>query len=144
MGCDYWKFGNLITLNTRDGFITEPSSIHQHKEHNMALRPAPYDPAKNPYPKMVYPGGKPVAGKGRLVKNKEEEDAYVGSLKEADTAKSESKSSEAKSEGGDDALKAVLLAEAEALGVKTDKRWGIEKLQDAVSAARKPASSETA
>jgi hypothetical protein len=110
----------------------------------MALRPAPYDPAQNQYPKMVYPGGKPVAGKGRLVKNKEEEQAYVGSLKDAESSKSDGKAAEQKAEGGDDALRTVLMAEAESLGVKTDKRWGIEKLQGAIDAARKSPPAETA
>jgi hypothetical protein len=75
-----------------------------------------------PYPKMVYPGGKPVAGLGRLVHNEAEEKAYVGSSKSA---------------GNDALLRAVLLSQAKELGVQVDERWGMEMLQDAVNNARK-------
>lgn len=42
-----------------------------------------YDPAANPYPKMVYPGDT-APGAGKIVNSKEEEEAFLASLKPAD------------------------------------------------------------
>ena len=106
----------------------------------MALRPAPYDPAKNEYPKMVYPpGSAPKRGKGKVVQNKAEEDAYFAAFAPKEEAKSEGKDepetalSEALSGAAE---KQALYDEAIKLGIDADKRWGAAKLREAIDAKK--------
>lgn len=94
----------------------------------------------NEYPMMVYPGaadqkkpyganGKPLAG---IVVNNEAE------FREALGLDEDGKAPATVEDKGVTRLKteadeqADLLAEAEVLGVKVDKRWGLAKLQDAI------------
>lgn len=92
------------------------------------------------YPLMVYPGAKdqakPYDAKGRplkgiVVNNDEERDEALGAT-----------APETVQEGGVTRLKteaddhAELLAQAEVMGVKVDKRWGVARLQDAIDTHR--------
>jgi hypothetical protein len=84
-----------------------------------------YIPADNPYPKMVYPGA-PKPGTGKIVNSKEEHEALLAlAIPEPKAEVTEEKEN--------------LLKEAEALGVEIDKRWGLQKLKDAIAEKRKAA-----
>lgn len=94
----------------------------------------------NEYPMMVYPGaadqkkpyganGKPLAG---IVVNNEAE--YAEALGAGDNAEpvatvEEKGVTRLKTEADE---QVDLLAEAEVLGVKVDKRWGPARIQDAI------------
>lgn len=82
-----------------------------------------YDPRapENEYPKWIHFDRKPSV----LVQNADEENALVA------------KSKPVKDEDGADD-KDALLAEAERLGIAIDKRSGVQKIKDAIAAAKKP------
>lgn len=97
----------------------------------MPAQPKPklYDPGapENRYPKMVYPDDPPKPGTGKIVNSKDEHDALL--------AASAPKIEDAPTPPADD--KDELLAQAEELGLKLDKRSGIEKIKAAIADAKK-------
>lgn len=100
------------------------------------LRPAPYDPANNPYPKMVYPG-EPKPGTGIVVNSKEEHDEWLAKQKPAENklvsaaVSVKAPTADTADEDADD--KEALLNTAIGLGIQVDRRWGVERLKAAIA-----------